>query len=210
MDDAAASELRAQAESLGVPLDPEQVQQLVSYERLLGDRGPELGLISQDDAGRIRDRHILDSLRAVLAVDPEDSTALDLGSGGGLPGIPIAIAAPHLHVVLVDSRRVRVSFLELAVERADLRNADVHLGQIEELTDRADLCFARALAPPAASWALAESHLKPAGRLVYFAGASSSGGPGAALEPPPGTRLIRILEAPSLASAGVLAIIGRP
>lgn len=209
MDDPATSELGNQAESLGVPLGSEQVRQLLVYERLLEDRGPELGLISEADLRRIRERHVLDCLRAVLAIGAEDVVAMDLGSGGGLPGIPVAIAVPGLRVVLVESRRVRASFLELAVERVGLQNADVHVGRIEELSEAADVCFARALAPPAASWALAEPHLKPAGRLVYFAGARTSAGPNA-LDPPPGTRLIRILNAPTLASAGVLAIIGRP
>jgi 16S rRNA (guanine527-N7)-methyltransferase len=205
VDDAAASELQGQAGRLGVALDPEQTLQLLEYERLLQTRGAALGLISADDAKRVRSRHTLDCLRAAATVQEGDSLAVDLGSGGGLPGIPVAVANPGLRIVLVESRRVRGAFLELAVEQLRLRNAEVRVARIEQLLIEADLCFARALAPLPRCWILAQPLLRPDGRLVYFAGAGSE-----TLEAPPGGRLVGILSAPALASAGALAIIGRP
>lgn len=133
-----------------------------------------MGLIAPSDAPRIRERHILDSLRAGAAVRPTDRLAFDVGSGAGLPGLVVAAACPWLHVRAVEPRRARVAFLELAIERLGLANASVVPTRIEEVEERADLCFARAFAPLVDAWRAALPHLRVGGRLVYFMGARGS------------------------------------
>jgi 16S rRNA (guanine527-N7)-methyltransferase len=156
---------------LGVALDPEQLARLAAFQRLLEEHAPRLGLISPRDVPRLRVRHIVDSLRAARAFSAGDRRACDLGSGAGLPGLPLAIALPHCRFVLCEPRRRRAAFLELAVERLELGNAEVAVARAEELQPRsADVCTARAFATLAESWKAAWRVLRPGGRLVYFAG----------------------------------------
>ena len=154
-----------------IQLEDEQLGRLEAYEALLREHALPFGMVSARDAPRLRERHVVDSLRAVAAVGSEDRTAYDLGSGAGLPGIVVAIACPGLLVTLVDSRRSRTAFLELAVDRLGLTNARVLAGRVESLTEQVDLCFARAFAGAADSWRAAKPLLAPGGRLVYFGGA---------------------------------------
>lgn len=162
------------ASELGVPLTPLQVAALDVYASLLLERAVPAGMIAAADAERVRERHILDCLRAAAVVELGDRDAYDLGSGAGVPGLVVAIARPDLRVTLVETRRRRAAFLELAVERLALDNASVAAVRIEALTEPVDLCLARALAPLPRAWTLAEPLLRPRGRLVYFAGAEST------------------------------------
>ncbi|MFM7717878.1 MAG: 16S rRNA (guanine(527)-N(7))-methyltransferase RsmG [Actinomycetota bacterium] len=181
-------------------LTPEAAGTLLDFEDLLRDRAVPLGLVAEGDAGRIRERHVLDCLRAAGAVGPEDRSGYDLGSGAGLPGLVVAIARPMFHVKLVEVRPKRAAFLELAVERLGLPNASVVVGRVEDLAGPVDLCFARAYAPAEVSWRQAEPLLGPGGRLVYFAGEGAEVlVPGARIE----------LLGSGLAGCGPLAIISR-
>ena len=78
--------------------------------------GARLFVLHVGDQARIEPRHVADSLRAAAYLSPDDRTVIDLGSGGGLPGVVVAIATPHVHVELVESRVKRVAFLEWVVE----------------------------------------------------------------------------------------------
>ncbi len=189
---------------LGLEISPDTAARLERFELLLRERAVPLGLVAATDANRMRERHILDCLRAISAIRPGDGSALDLGSGAGLPGIVVAIARPELSVVLVEPRRARVAFLELAVEQLELPNAAVAGTRIEDLHDPVDLCFARAFAPLPRAWSAALPRLRPGGRLVYFAGTK-------ARRPslPPGAGSIELLETPLLASSGPLIIMTR-
>lgn len=189
---------------VGVEVSADSLRRLGELENLLRERAVPLGLIAESDGPRIRERHVLDSLRAAAAVRSTDRLAYDIGSGAGLPGLVVALARPGLHVVLVEPRRARAAFLELAVERLEVTNASVRVGRIQDVTEPGDLCFARAYAPLSQAWRVALPLLRPGGRLVYFAG-SSIGVP-ALLR---GASDVRVLEAPVLESAGSLIIMAR-
>jgi len=200
-----ATALIESAARLPVHLEPEQAEALLSFERLLLDRAVPLGLVSRGDAPTVRARHILDSLRAVLALESSDVDAYDLGSGSGLPGIVVAIAMPSLRVGLVEARSRRAGFLELAIERLELPNVAVLATPADQLEVAVDVCFARALAPLPEAWKLARHLLRPGGRLVYFAGEGFR-----RPDPmPPDASSFRLLQAPVLASSGPLAIMTR-
>jgi len=151
-------------------LAPRQVMSLRSYAELLENRGVSGGLVARGDSGRIWPRHVLDSLRALPCLRPSDRRVIDVGSGAGLPGIPLAVAVPRLSVVLLEARTRRVAFLELASSRLDLPNVTIEHGRAESTAVRAQVCLARALAPLPAAWELCAPLLEPGGRLVYFAG----------------------------------------
>jgi 16S rRNA (guanine527-N7)-methyltransferase len=149
-----------------------QVTQLRRFAALLRERGVPLGLISPTDADRLWERHVLDSLRGLACVGPSDDRALDIGSGAGLPGIPLGIALPRTRFLLIEPKRRRAAFLELATEALGLANVSVLAVAAGEVRERAGLCLARALAPPADSWRAASPLLTPGGRLLYWAGRS--------------------------------------
>jgi 16S rRNA (guanine527-N7)-methyltransferase len=198
--------LSAAAGRLGIEISEQAGSTLERFEELLRERAVPGGLVAASDADRIRERHILDCLRGVEALRPEDGRALDLGSGAGLPGIVIAAARPSLHVVLVEPRRLRVAFLELAAEHLSLPNVSIRAARIEDVDDEVDLCFARAFAPLPKAWRLAAPRLRPGGRLVYFAGAGAGTGPP---EPAAEAASLEILETPLLESSGPLFIMTR-
>lgn len=157
-------------EGPALAVDDVQQELLRRFEDLLRTRAVAGGMVSVEDAPRLWERHIQDSLRGAELVDAGDRDAYDVGSGAGLPGVVVAIARPHLSVVLVERRRSRASFLELVVDELRLTNAVVIAAGSDVLTEAVDLVFARAVAPAAPAWAIAEPLLRPSGRLVYFAG----------------------------------------
>jgi 16S rRNA (guanine527-N7)-methyltransferase len=159
-------------ESLGLPADA--ISRLTRYEGMLRERAIPLGIVAASDRDRLVERHIRDSLRALPALPEVLAAAADLGSGAGLPGIPVAIARPDLEVALVESRARKAGFLEWAVEALGLPNARVVHARIEQIDERFAVCMARALAGAPAAWALARRLLQRDGRLLYFAGSSWS------------------------------------
>jgi 16S rRNA (guanine527-N7)-methyltransferase len=195
--------LRAQAASIGVALDPSQASRLIRFEELLTDRAIPQGVVSHSDVTRIRERHILDSLRAAPFVEGTDLAA-DLGSGAGLPGLVIAISLPRLRMLLVERRPRRAALLELAVEELRLSNATVFAGPVAEMPRPVDVALARAFAPLDEAWAQARAVLRPGGRLVYFAGAATTI-PAA----PEGSLILDVLRTPVLESSGALVIMTR-
>ena len=158
------------AKALDLELTPEQLVKLEAFESLIRERAVPLGMVATADVPRLRERHIVDSLRAATVVLASDRTAFDLGSGAGLPGIVVAIACPGLHVTLVESRRPRAAFLQLVIERLELTNGAVSNVRVETLDGPVDLCFSRAFARVGVAWQASDRLLAPAGRLVYFAG----------------------------------------
>jgi 16S rRNA (guanine527-N7)-methyltransferase len=162
--------VKLNARSIVEHLTAQQLSLLRAYAGLLRERAVLLGLVSEADADRLWDRHILDSLRGLACVDTGDHTAVDLGSGAGLPGIPLAIALTGVRFTLVDPKRRRAGFLEAVTQTLNLANVSVAPMPAEEVDTHADLCLARALAPPATSWRKAAPLLSPGGRLVYWAG----------------------------------------
>jgi 16S rRNA (guanine527-N7)-methyltransferase len=194
--------LRAQAGSLGVLLDPSQASRLARFEELLVDRAIPLGAVSSSDAPRIRERHILDSLRAAPVVESADLAA-DLGSGAGLPGVVVAIALPRLRMLLVERRPRRAALLELVVEELGVSNATVFAGRVAEMPP-VDVALARAFAPLDEAWAQARGILRPRGRLVYFAGGETK-----VPVAPEGAAILEVLGTPVLESAGALVIMTR-
>jgi 16S rRNA (guanine527-N7)-methyltransferase len=103
---------------------------------------------------------------------------LDVGSGAGLPGIPLAIARDDCTLVLIEGRSRRAAFLELAKETLGLSNTQVVHGRAEEYAWRGRVAVARAVADPQKAWQMCRPLLERGGFLVYFAGRSWADAPG--------------------------------
>jgi 16S rRNA (guanine527-N7)-methyltransferase len=167
----------AAAEALGVHLDDEAQRKLAAYlERLLAEN-EVMNLTAITDWEEACSRHLVDSLALVapLAAFGARSVA-DVGSGGGLPGIPLAIAVPALSVTLVESRTKKAAFLErvatelgLSVRVVGERAEDIGaLGSTHR--EAYDAVVARALAPLPVLLELTLPLLRVSGRLFAIKG----------------------------------------
>lgn len=99
------------AAEIGVPLDQDQLDLFAVYHRELLLWNQRINLISEKSAGEAVIRHFVDSLSPVPLIDRPDGRLIDIGSGGGFPGIPLRIALPSLEVTLVEASRKKTSFL---------------------------------------------------------------------------------------------------
>ena len=130
------------------------------------------GLTAIRDRGEARRALLEDSLRGVELVRRFEGPVVDVGSGGGAPGIPLAVALPDREVVLLEAQRRKCDFLELAA--SDLPNVRVVWGRAEEQpVDEYGVAVAKALAPPpvAAEWCL--PLVRPGGAAILWVGPSA-------------------------------------
>ena len=152
-------------------LEPTLATPLLAYLALLDRWNRTYNLTAVRDPADMVARHLLDSLAMLPFVG--DGALADLGTGPGLPGIPLAIARPQLQVTLVESNGKKARFLREAVRTLQLRNARVAESRIESLDEPAayDAITARALATLPLIVELGGPLLKPAGRLLAMKGA---------------------------------------
>ena len=130
------------------------------------------GLTAIRDVGEARRALLDDALRAVELVGRFDGPIVDVGSGGGTPGIPLAAMFPEREVTLLDAERRKCDFLERWTE--EFPNVRVVWGRAEsQATDCYEVAVAKALAPPpvAAEWAL--PLVAPEGAVVLWVGSSA-------------------------------------
>lgn len=148
----------AGAARLGIALDQDQLGHLQRFVDLLLARNQQVNLTRIVEPGEVERRHLLDSLTCALPVRDELVAGaawrcIDVGSGGGLPGIPLAIAFPSLRVTLLESVGKKAAFLREAVETLRLSDVTVTTARAEDAArdtdhrDGYDLVVARALAP---------------------------------------------------------------
>jgi 16S rRNA (guanine527-N7)-methyltransferase len=148
------------------------------YARLLATDGMVRGLIGPREIPRLWDRHLLNSA-AIAPLVPSGARVVDVGSGAGLPGIPLALARPDLTVALLEPLARRVAFLTECVDRLGLDRVTVVRGRAEEGPIRrelggADVATARAVAPleRLAGWCL--PLLRPGGLLLALKGSTAA------------------------------------
>ncbi len=140
--------LRRQLETglaaLRVQLPADAVERLLAYLDLLTRWNAAYNLTAVRNPSQMVTRHLLDSLAVLPWVQGE--TLADLGSGAGLPGVPLAIARPEIAVTLVDSNGKKARFLREAVRALPLPNTCVLQQRAQELDQTFDCITARALA----------------------------------------------------------------
>jgi 16S rRNA (guanine527-N7)-methyltransferase len=155
-------------DELKVALSEGQFSALQDYVDLLLKWNKTMNLISRRDVGRVIERHILDSLTGVDLVTGD--AVLDVGSGAGLPGIPLAIAAPERAYALCDRMTRRGRFLQQAVRELGLTNVTVISEDVVELPENLsyDTIVARAVGGVGELWDLLNLRLNPGGRLLVY------------------------------------------
>ena len=145
------AELRQGLAALSLPLSDEQVSQLLAYLELLQKWNRVYNLTAVRDPQQMLTHHLLDSLAAVpslLAYHQQyaASSLLDVGSGGGLPGVVFAICCPKLQVHCVDTVGKKAAFIQTAATQLRLPNLKSIHARVEQLQDRYDLISSRAFA----------------------------------------------------------------
>ena len=148
--------LRAGAERLGIHLEPNQLDLFQAYHLQLTDWNQKANLTSITGYEPVQVKHFLDSLTVCLAVVPEEFAAplrvIDVGSGGGFPGLPLKIVFPGVRLHLVESVGKKTAFLEDLVANLGLADVGVHTGRAEalardpELRGTFDLALVRGVA----------------------------------------------------------------
>ncbi|HMW54535.1 MAG TPA: 16S rRNA (guanine(527)-N(7))-methyltransferase RsmG [Accumulibacter sp.] len=124
-----ATELAQGLHVLGIDLSHAAQNKLLAYVTLLDKWNKTYRLTGLKDPSLAVSHHLLDSLAILPFI--EGKTLLDVGSGGGMPGIPLAIARPELGVVLLDSNAKKTAFLQQVAIELGLVNIAVHCGRVE-------------------------------------------------------------------------------
>lgn len=110
-------------QALGLSLNDQQITDLLSYTHLVQKWNTKFNLVGTSDSQELLYKHILDSLAVAKYVS--HSPVLDVGSGAGLPGIPLAITLPELSFTLIDSNGKKARFMRQAVIELKLNNVQV-------------------------------------------------------------------------------------
>jgi 16S rRNA (guanine527-N7)-methyltransferase len=140
---------------------------LAAYGNLLLQWNSRISLTAIRDEAELIERHLMEGVFAA-AHHPEAATALDFGSGTGVPGIPIALCRASIHVTLAESQRKKAAFLQEAVRRLNL-TASVHAGRAETLPPTSfDAVWMRAVDRSAENLPAAANLVDSSGALCLF------------------------------------------
>ena len=140
-----ARQLAAGIAAMNLDIGEPQQQKLLAYLALLQKWNKTYNLTALRDEAKMVSHHLLDSL-TLLPYIRNAQTLADIGSGGGMPGIPAAICRPDLQMTLVDANTKKTAFLQQAAIELGLDNVPVFAGRVENLHQTADIVTSRAFA----------------------------------------------------------------
>jgi 16S rRNA (guanine527-N7)-methyltransferase len=170
------------AAALGVSLPAGAVDQLGRYLAELQRWGAKMNLTGSLAGDRLVE-HVLDSLAVALAV-PSGSNVVDVGSGGGFPAIPLAIARPDVRITMVEATTRKCAFLRHAARLLSLAGCRVDEGRLEALRlGGFDVAVSRAAMAPARWLETGLTLVRPGGRVLLMLSSSAEAPPGGELLP---------------------------
>lgn len=164
----AAARLNALLQNAGLePLDDETTGKFESYLSLFLRWNQRLNLSSVRDEEGIISRHLLESIMVANSLPAQIASLLDFGSGGGLPGIPIALCRPQISVTLAESQGKKAGFLQEAVRVLGIA-AKVHADRAESLRTVFDCVVMRAVEKMPKAVAVGVKLVAPGGWLALM------------------------------------------
>jgi 16S rRNA (guanine527-N7)-methyltransferase len=167
------------ARANGLVISQRQIEQLDRYAHVLLEWNTKVNLISRKDENNIFTRHLLHSLTLamsnVVEPIPQHARVLDLGTGGGLPGIPLKIVRPDLNMVLSDSIQKKVAAVSSMISELTLTEIRSVCSRAEDLprngvTEKFDVVVTRAVAPLVDLVTWSESQLLPGAHILALKG----------------------------------------
>ena len=141
---------------------PKQMEQFRALEELYMEWNTKINVISRKDIDSLYEKHVLHSLSIAAVFDfPPQSQLLDIGTGGGFPGVPLAIFFPEVKFHLVDSVGKKLKIIEAVKEAIGLPNVTTQHSRVEEINNRKfDFVVSRAVAPLKELWSWSKPLLK--------------------------------------------------
>ena len=184
-------------------LTEQQLAATLAYITLLQKWNSRINLTAVRSADEIVRRHFGESFFAAQTLLPRDcaGTIVDLGSGAGFPGIPIALYAPNAQVTLIESNSKKAAFLNEVVRTLALKNVKVFSHRGEEYPQRSELVVMRAVEKFESSVAMASGLIESMGRLAVMIGKAQIGQAKAIL---PGWRWLEPVDVPESESRVLL------
>ncbi len=170
--------IREAAAQLGITVTRRQAEQFSRHARLLLEWNRKINLTAITDAREVAIKHFVDAI-APTAHIPRKGRLLDIGTGGGFPGIPLKIMRPDQNMTLIDSVRKKVNFVRHVIRQMQLDDIEALHTRAETLADAGpavslfDVIVCRALSDPGSALSLARPLLAPGGTIVLYQGPGS-------------------------------------
>jgi len=167
--------LKELCELNGISLPEEAYERLETYKELLKKWGRRINLTSILSDKEIEEKHLFDSLLGLKAfadygLNLKGAKLCDVGSGAGLPGVPLSVALPETQAALVEPRKKRCVFLEEVKRQLKLNNAKVICSRVEEVEGPFTLLTMRAVEDPKGAVKITEHLLKEGATLCIYRG----------------------------------------
>ena len=152
-------------------IDKKKVELLNTFSKILIEENKKINLISRKDIDSVFDHHILHSLMiAKLFKFNRNDTIIDIGTGGGLPGIPLAIYFNESKFTLIDSINKKINVIKMIAEKLNLNNVEIECKRSENMTKKFNIILGRGVTNIETFFKMNKHLLKKNGKILYLNG----------------------------------------